>query len=203
MKQVQVLSLLLSHFCLQSFAQNSVGLVYHSTHTGRNLAATYTKTLRKHSIYLGIKYHINRTPVDNQNHVFYKRFHATDFGEHMGFVLGYQFLFGYPNKRFNPILFVDLQYLNAKIRRFGFRFRLLPMGGIKGLQKVDEHIDTTKAWENSLGCGFRIRLSDRLALVEKFGLTFNVFTSLDKNFFRAKSKSEFGVLLSASLLHDL
>jgi hypothetical protein len=187
----------------RTYAQNGLSLGFHSVQTGRNIAATFNKSFKKHTFYLGPKFLINRTPVDNQNHVFYKRFHASNFKEHFGLVFGYHFIFRKSDQGFSPLIFVDFQYLNASLRRYGFNFSLLPNGGIKGLTFKDERLGSTTALENSLGVGFRVHLTEYLSLIEKIGLNYNLFTDLPKKYFLERISTEFGLILSASLVYNL
>ena len=203
-KSVLGLPLLVLFFVASVSAQNQMALNYHSTHTGRNLGVSFVKSTMKHSFILGIKFHLNRTPVDNQNHVFYKRFYADNFKEHIGFHFGYHYQIGKNSKKLKTLVFCDFQYLNATIRRHGFTRALLPGGGGRGFIWNQKKQSSATALENNLGLGFRINLSDKIVLIEKAGIGINVFTNLDgKAFTLVKSRSEYGVFFGASLLYEL
>ncbi len=189
-----------------SFCQinHLAGLTFRSTGTGRNIAATYQLQWRKHNIHLDLKWHINRKPVDNQDHVFFKRFYASTFSEHIGFAAGYYYQLFRDRKTINPLLFLDAQYLRAPIMRYGFTRQLIPGGGSKGLVFHDELSKPMIAIENSIGIGFTAILGDRMYLIEKLGVSHHLFTALDRSLFHFSDvETQFGYLISMSLLYDI
>lgn len=205
MFRIQILILIFISFLhVPGRTQNKIGLNYYSHDTGRNLALSFNTSFAKHTFQIGIKYHLNRTPIDNQNHVFHKRFHAENFKEHLGIIAGYQYLIGKDPRKINALFFYDFQYLNASIRSYGFTSALLPGGGGRGFIRDEKKINTTTALENNIGVGFRIYLSEKISLLERIGVGINIFTNLDQNFFPFQNSSwEFGVLLGLSILYDL
>ncbi|MCB0686959.1 MAG: hypothetical protein KDC53_10550 [Saprospiraceae bacterium] len=184
-------------------AQNICDISYQSTHTGRNVSVHYGYTLGRHNILLGLKYHINRTPIDNQNHVFYKRFRAMNFKEHIGLDLNYQFLFRNKSVSWRPLIFYNFQCTNTPIQRYGYTWRLLPGGGQRGLVKTENISQPIRAIEHYIGLGFSYAISEQIKLIEKAGVGINFYKNLDKEFFPLKTSAwEISKMLSVGISYS-
>lgn len=145
----------------------SVSLNYNDVDIGRNVSALFHSKANKHQFYGGIKFHINNRVHDNQNNVFRKRFYASDFLEHIGLQLGYNYSLPV-NERIRILFFYDVQLTSSGTKRESF----LPVAYLGDTVLYNRRIiefEEIKALEQNIGVGIRAELWDNIYFNAKFG----------------------------------
>lgn len=185
-----------------SIAQTEISLAFNYVDIGRNLSLSGTKSFSRHKIQVGIKYGINSFEHDNQNNLFKKRFFATDFIEHWGAILGYQYAFKPINNYVIPFLLYEMQLTNSHTRNDW----VFPVGydtdGNVLYRKYLDYLGPTVALENYIGFGLNISLSEHLFITQKAGGGIALFYKTDPTYaFKNNRSWEFGYMLSLGLAY--
>ena len=182
-------------------AQSNISLVYNSVHIGQNIALNYSQAFGKHSILVGIKYNLNRIVQDNQNEIFKKRFYATNFIEHWGLALGYNYTFRKVGA-IEPYVFYELQYTNSHTRN-EFVFPVEEDQDGKVYYTIDlVFLGPTTALENYIGVGIIIPVLDNLLITQKVGFGVSVFLDTDPSLVYTNNMFwEMGYMLSAGIAY--
>ena len=184
------------------FAQDEITLAYNSVHIGRNVSLAYYRNIKQHAIIAGIKYQINSLIQDNQNEIFKKRFYATDFYEHWGFVVGYR----YTLKRINfvkPFIFYEMQLTNSHTRN-EFVFPVgVDQNGIVYYTKDIVYQGPTFALDNYVGFGLNIPIFGFLSITQKIGFGGVFYFKTDPSYVLVNNRSqEFGYILSLGFSYN-
>jgi len=158
------ISVFLLLFSGASLAQDRLSLTFNSVQVGRNLAAEYAKSLKRHTISGGIKWHINNTVQNNQQEAFRKRFYATEFWQHLGFVLGYDYALTKKSGKLIPSIFYEFQYTYSTTRNEFYSQRFVDNNGIVYYEREVFTLGPTIALENYIGLGLDIEVYDFLRL---------------------------------------
>lgn len=172
-----ITSIILSIFSLSLYSQD-LGINYNSTGAGRNITVNYIKNISHNAISIGIGYNINiiRQPDDEAN-IYYKRLYATKPIHYLNFNLSYQHDIFNNLKNIKPFIFYDLQVKYSTTRSsmyipYNYDSTYLntpnPEDGI--LYKNYIAYFGPYTWiENSIGIGFKVDISDRFYLQQRFG----------------------------------
>lgn len=153
-------------------AQKSLSTVFNSTHSGRSVILSGSKTFhQKHEIGMGLRFNINKIAHnDDQNNAFKKRLYATSFLQHWGIESYYHYNIRLKNEKFAPFLFYDIQLCYSQTRNRMYLPKLMhPDYGVMYAEIIDFFGPFT--WlEQCLGFGFRAKINEHFSVVEKFGL---------------------------------
>lgn len=183
---------------MSAFSQIDLIGSFNSVDIGRNFTLSIKKDINNHSFLFGIKYNINKIIHDNQNNVFRKRFYATNFVEHFGFDLGYQYNFTLKSSHVKPFVFYCLQFTDSHTRNLMFfPYGYMPNGQFVYIRILD-FFGPTIALEHNIGIGLNVKLSNRLFLHQKIGVGIVNFINIDEKHVGA-SNWEFGSIISIGL----
>lgn len=197
-----ILLVLFVLFSQEVFSQLDLIASFNSVDIGRNLSMNIKKDIKKHSFLFGVKYNINKIVHDNQNNVFRKRFYATDWQEHIGFTLGYQYNFLLKSSPLKPFAFYDFQFTNSHTRNLMYLPYDYDINGDVLYKQYLEFFGPTIALEHNIGLGFNIKITNRLFLYQKIGAGIVTFHNIDKNIV-GSGNWEFGYIISVGLGYQL
>jgi|GEM_PF-4933076 hypothetical protein len=152
---------------------NEIDVSYYNTYIGQNIAAEYNRNFGKHTLVIGIKYHLNHnvgiTEGLSNNDVYRKHFYARKFPDHIGFSLGYEYHLKDINPYVSPYLLYNLQYARMPIKHvwasrgtYGYRYNQVYQGPFIAL-------------ENTIGAGLSVKLTDWLSLNQSGGVNLPFF----------------------------
>ena len=138
------------------------------TMTGQNLSVMGTKYIGKHGISIGLKYHINKPILDNQNFSYKHRFIEREFPEALGLNLGYKFEPLNKSKVVRPYLYYMLQisYLR-NVREYTSEYDGSSL--IAGMTIMNE-TSPFFIFENSIGIGLQTKLYKNIYLNQSAGI---------------------------------
>lgn len=188
------------------FSQNELAVTYNSTHSGRNIAFTYSKTFfEKHEFGGGLKYNINRfAHSDDQMNVFYKRLYATEPIHHLGAEFFYNWHFSNNWHCVRPFLFYDSGFAYSTTMNRMYLPIAYDEEGAVLYRKYLEYFGPFTWVEQSLGIGFKANVYSSIYLIQRVGFSGNFMIGYDKKIpFRnyRKFEFEFGFLLSFGLAY--
>jgi len=189
-------------FSQNVFSQLDLIASFNSVDIGRNLSINIKKDIKKHSILFGVKYNINKIVHDNQNNVFRKRFYATDWQEHFGFILGYQYNFLFKSSPIKPFAFYDFQFTKSHTRNLMYLPYDYDFNGDVLYKQYLEFFGPTIALEHNIGLGVDIKIINRLFLYQKIGVGVVTFHNIDKSIV-GSGNWEFGYIISVGLGYQL
>ncbi len=161
-----------------SLHSQDLGVNYNSTGSGRNLTITYSKNINYNTVSIGIGYNINSIKQpDDQSNIYYKRLYATKPIQHFNFNFSYQHGIFRHLKNIKPFIFYDLQIKYSTTRSsmyipYAYDSTFLntnnPDEGILYKNYIAYFGPFT--WiENSIGIGFKVDITDRFYLQQRFG----------------------------------
>ncbi len=168
---------LIIHNCF-SQTKNGINLNFNWSYIGKNTEISYMRSLKKHSFYGGIKYHLNFPITDNQNNVTKNRYYADSFFEHFGLIAGYEYKFNIKNSDITPFIFYNIQYSKSRIYDYNI---IMPYdydsnsGNILYKKYPDIYTDPLPVVDNTIGIGLRFKLFKNLFLSAKAGLGVGFF----------------------------
>lgn len=152
---------------------------YNDVHIGRNVNFSIVKNHSDHSIELGIKYHINKNVIDNQNEIHRKRFYAINFKEHLGLSIGYRYNFNLSNSSVKPFVFYDFQFTNSTVRIKGYSpYNILEDNTVIYTEYID-FLAPTIALEQNIGIGYTVPAYCNLYFIHKIGIGLSSFINVD------------------------
>jgi hypothetical protein len=184
-------------------AQQETSLTFNSTHSGRNIALTYSNTfLDKHEIGGGLRYNINLLAhTDDQNNVFLKRLYATKPIHYVGAELFYRYHFLSQLKCIKPFVFYDAQATYSTTRN-----RMLLPGKYDTDGKViyKEYIENFGpfTWvEQCAGIGLKVEIAGAFFITEQAGVGVSFMLGRDPRLLATYNafEWEFGLLFSAGI----
>jgi len=187
----------------QVYSQLDIIGSFNSVDIGRNITITLKKDLKKHSFLFGAKYNINKIVHDNQNNVFRKRFYATDWQEHFGFNIGYQYNFSLKSSSLKPFAFYDFQFTNSHTRNLMYLPYDYDINGDVLYKEYLEFFGPFIALENNIGIGFTANLSENIFLSQKAGVGIVTFHGNDPKRPFINGSWEFGYIISIGLGYHL
>jgi hypothetical protein len=182
-----------------TYAQIDFIWSFNAVDVGRNVAILCKKDFNNHSILFGIKYHINSIVHDNVNNVFRRRFYATNFMEHFGLELGYQYNFTLKEPNLSPFIFYDLQVTHSPIRNNMF---LPAIAYDKDNILYRKHLvffGPYTALENNIGIGCISNITNKLFLYQKIGAGVSIFLGNDPKRLPRQYEWEFGYVISTGI----
>ncbi len=174
MKQVIIIILIIA-FGSSCVAQNGVSTAFNINQTQFNYALNYTRDFGKHhTVGLGFKilHKINNTPTtpdapDNLKHGFKHRFYPNQFSEFFGIDFNYHFTFEINNSGIKPFIFYNFQYTYSSILNDAYIYHFTP--DFYFLCKIDEVSHSLWAYEQNIGIGFNIKITDNLDFFSRVG----------------------------------
>lgn len=150
-------------------AANEIDISYYNTHVGQNIAAEYNRNFGRHTLVVGIKYHLNHyvgvSSNLGNNEVYRKHFYARKFSDFIGATLGYEYHIRDINPYVSPYLLYNLQYSRMPTKHFwaqetnGYHYRYNQVFSGPFI-----------ALENTIGAGLSIKLTKRLSLNQSGGV---------------------------------
>lgn len=188
------------------FSQSDIGFVFNSTHSGRNVALSYSKTISKNEFGLGLRYNINRiTHSDDQNKSYMKRLYATKPYQYFGIDLFYhRSILNWTNIK--PYLVYDLQVTHSTSRNRMFLPCDYDNDGNALYREVIEYFGPYTWLEQNIGIGFKENLFSNLYLTQKIGAGTSFIMGYDNkrlnrifNWF----EWEFGYLIQVGLIYRI
>lgn len=206
MKKIFLLAFLLASF-LFSKSQNDLIFTFNSTTSGRNITFGYSKTLNKGNEFgILLRFNINKLAhPDDQNNVFFKRLYATEFIHFFGIEAFYHKRFLNNWECIKPFAFYDVQLTYSTTRSRA----LLPYSyDTNGDVLYKEYIDIAGPFfwlENSIGIGFKAKLTRSFYLIQKAGVGITLILGEDEELPETYDKFEweFGYLLSVGVIYRL
>lgn len=172
---------------------------FNAVDVGRNVAVLGKKDFNDHSVLFGVKYHINSIVHDNINNVFRRRFYATNFWEHFGLELGYQYNFTLKEPNIRPFVFYDLQVTRSPTRNNMFLPEIVYDKDNILYKRHLVFFGPYTALENNIGIGLIANLTQKLFLYQKLGTGVSLFFGNDPKRLPRKYNWEFGYVISAGL----
>ncbi len=174
----KILTIIIFSVLSISIYSQDLGVNYNSTGSGRNITLNYTRNIVHNGISLGIGYNINSIKQpDDQGNIYYKRLYATKPYQHLNFNLSYQHDIFYNLEHIKPFIFYDLQVKYSTTRSsmylpYDYDSTYLntpnPDDGILYKNYIPYFGPFT--WiENSIGIGFKVDITDRFYLKQRFG----------------------------------
>ena len=162
-----------------SFSQTKSGinLNFNWSYIGENVELSYKKQFKNHSVYGGIKYHLNIPFSDNQNHVTKNRYYAESFIERFGLIAGYEYQFNINNSDLTPFVFWNIQFSDNRIYNPEI---ILPYGysedGTLLYSKFpDIYTNPMPVIDNNIGIGIRYKLYKNFYLSARAGVGIGMF----------------------------
>lgn len=146
---------------------------------GKNYNIAVRKSFSQHALIAGFTWHQNFLTHDNQNNMFKNRVFATNFREHLGFNLGYAYVFSLQHSSIEPFAFYDFQYLYCGTRNQDYA----PFGFIHNKHlyvRIIERFDPMHILQNNIGIGFQCQLFKKLSLYQKAGFGFVNYRDIDE-----------------------
>lgn len=177
MSKVIATCFILFFFSLSLYSQD-IGLNYNSTGAGRNITVNYAKNFSHKTISVGVGYNINSIrQTDDEANIYYKRLYATKPLYHININLSYYHDIFYNLKHIKPFIFYDLQIKYSTTRSsmylpYSYDSTYLntsnPDEGIM-YKKETPYFGPFTWFENSIGVGFKVDITDRFYLQQRFG----------------------------------
>jgi|TARA_B110000908_G_scaffold59966_1_gene72844 hypothetical protein len=199
--------LLLSSF---AYSQN-IGLQYYSTKSGRNITLTFSKTINKSLIGLGLGYNINSMKQpDDQNNVYHKRLFATKPIQHLNFNFFYNRKVLNQLKNIQPFVFYDFQLKHSTTRTRSFLPHSYdstetynkPEEGILYKEYIENFGPFT--WlENNIGVGFEVNIYNKLYLNQKAGFGATFIFGPEPKLLKTRAVMELNFFLSIGINYKL
>lgn len=140
---------------------------YTWTMTGQNVSVQGSKYMGNHAFSFGLKYHINRPVLDNQNYVYKKRFFEREFPEAIGFNLGYMFEPS-DNHVVRPYFYYSLQTSYLRLIR-DYTTEYSSQSVVAGMTVLNE-TSPFFVFENSIGVGLKTRVYKNVYLNQSAGI---------------------------------
>jgi hypothetical protein len=185
-------------------AQTELATTFNSTHSGRNIALSISKTYSsKNEFGGGIRYNLGMIAMpDDQNNVYYKRLYPSTFYQQWGLTGFYHRHILNKWENIKPFLFYDLQTSYSTTRKRDF----LPYTyDINGDVLYKEHINRFGPFlwiEQCVGFGFKVDLPGNFFITEKIGAGVSFMIGKDERLFSTLDNSlawEFGGLINVGI----
>lgn len=174
---------------LSLFSQNEISASFNSTHSGKNIVASYSKYLNsKNEIGGGVRFNINSYILpDDQNNIYYKRLFATEPLHYFG-IQGFYHRHVFQNlQHIKPFVFYDAQATySTTINKF--------TGEI-------QHFGPYWWIEQCIGLGFKVDVANSFFITQKIGVGYSLIVGSYENSpsMLKNVTGEFGFLLNAGV----
>jgi hypothetical protein len=162
-----VLAFAFTFIFFQVKAQSDLTASFNSNYSGINLTIDFSKTYRhKNEIGAGLRFNINQKGGINEgSHIFYKNLYSESVSQHFGFHAFYhRYLNQAPDCLF-PFMFYDFQFSHSPTRNYFFQ----QIANSNTFQKITENFGPFFWIEQYVGLGLKIKLNNRLFLMQKIG----------------------------------
>ena len=168
-KAIIVFICLLTTYC--SFAQNAATISFNTSTLRESLIIGYSKTFHQnHEIEVGLRFHINRlTMPDDQESIYSRRMYASNFSQHFGLQLGYNWHFLPRLEHLKPFVFYELQAAYSTTRNHGYGYTYYINEGTSQLEEYLVNFGPFLWLQNTIGVGFKVDIWKSFYLFEKIG----------------------------------
>lgn len=169
MKQLIPLAIILFFIC-EVKAQSSIALGFNSTGAGRGIICQYNHKKNKNEFGIGMRFNLNYPHnLDNQSKLHYKRLHALKPIQHLGIVVSYHRYILPKLQTTSFFSFYDVQATYAMAK--SYQFRMSDADSISILYTNPRRNLGPFVWiEQNIGIGHRLKLSERMYLIQKIGI---------------------------------
>ena len=169
-KAIALFIFLLAAYC--SFAQNAAKVSYNTSTLRESLIVGYSRAFRQtHEIEVGLRIHINNLAMpDDQESVYNRRMYASNFAQHFGLQLGYNWYFLPQLEHLQPFVFYELQAAYSTTRNHGYGWTINVNDGT--FIPLEEYLVSFGPFlwlQNTIGVGFCVDIWKSLYLFEKIG----------------------------------
>lgn len=181
LKKVIVLySCILAGLC--SFAQNSAKISFNTSTLRESVIIGYSRKVHQvHEIEAGIRYHINRLIMpDDQQHIYYRRTYASNFIQRFGLQFGYSWCFLPKLEHLKPFVFYELQAAYSTTRNRGYLYTYYINEGTSQLEEYLEYFGPFLWLQNTIGIGFSVDIWKSFYLFEKMGFNATIIIGRDE-----------------------
>jgi hypothetical protein len=132
----------------------------------------YSRTIHQnHEIEVGLRIHINRLAMpDDQESIYYRRMYASNFAQHFGAQLGYNWYFLPCLNHLKPFVFYELQAAYSTTRNHGYGWTY--NGNDGNYIPIEEYTESFGPFlwlQNTIGVGFKVEIWKSFYLFEKIG----------------------------------
>ena len=168
-KAIALFIFLLAAYC--SFAQNAAKVNYNTSTLRESLIVGYSRAFRQtHEIEVGLRIHINNLAMpDDQESVYYRRMYASNFAQHFGLQLGYNWYFFPCLDHLKPFVFYELQAAYSTTRNHGYGPAYNLNDGSYSIEEYTESFGPFLWLQNTIGVGFKVDIWKSFYLFEKIG----------------------------------
>lgn len=153
-------------FCAVTlFAQRELAIGLNIGHTGENIYLKHNYNISPTAeAQFGLKYHINRYPLYDDNNYFYKAIDAANLREHIGLNCTLYKTIN-PKTEHTPFrLFYDLQFTNAKTKGVYLKLLQEPF-----YIRTDETHSTASILEQAIGLNLKLPVGNKINLFVSAG----------------------------------
>ena len=165
-----ICSCILVGYC--SFAQNAVKINLNTSTLRESVIIGYSRTFNQvHEIEVGLRIHINSLIMpDDQESIYYRRMYASNFAQHFGLQLGYNWYFLPRLEHLQPFVFYELQAAYSTTRNHGYGWTYnLNDGTFIPLEEYLVCFGPFLWLQNTIGVGFKVDIWKSWYLYEKIG----------------------------------
>ena len=155
-----------------SFAQNAAKMSFNTSTLREGVIVGYSRTIHQnHEIEVGLRIHINRLAMpDDQESIYYRRMYASNFAQHFGVQLGYNWYFLPRLNHLKPFVFYELQAAYSTTRNHGYGWTYNANdGSYIPIEEYTESFGPFLWLQNTIGVGFKVDIWKSFYLFEKIG----------------------------------
>ena len=156
-----------------SFAQNAATISFNTSTLRESLVVGYSRTIHQtHEIDFGVRYHLNRLIMpDDQESIYSRRMYASNFAQHFGLQLGYNWYFLPRLEHLKPFVFYELQAAYSTTRNHGYGYTYYINEGTSQLEEYLVSFGPFLWLQNTIGVGFKVDIWKSFYLFEKIGFS--------------------------------
>lgn len=186
MKKIIFIAIILFSGIQISNAQHSISTNYTNNYIGHDFDLNYNYMIKKHKVLIGTSFLLNQKWQNEVNsQVYYKQFHAFNFGEHFGFKIGYQYHFPLKNNKTAFFVSFDSRYRYGQTRKLVLDYEFLVGGGQPQANKPffpNREFVSNKmhAFSNQIGGGIQTYLFHNIYLNGQVGVGVDSFINTEK-----------------------
>ena len=156
-----------------SFAQNAATISFNTSTLRESLIVGYSRTIHQtHEIDFGVRYHLNSLIMpDDQESIYSRRMYASNFVQHFGLQLGYNWYFLPRLDHLKPFVFYELQAAYSTTRNHGYGYTYYINEGTSLLEEYLVSFGPFLWLQNTIGVGFKVDIWKSFYLFEKIGFS--------------------------------
>ena len=190
-----------------SFAQNAATISFNISTLREGLIIGFSRTFHQnHEIEVGLRFHINKLAMpDDQESIYYRRMYASNFAQHFGAQLGYNWYFLPQLEHLQPFVFYELQAAYSTTRNHGFAPTYNLNDGSYSIEEYTESFGPFLWLQNTIGVGFKVDIWKSFYLFEKMGFNATEIIGNDEHLMPEPFQqfswlvNEFGYMIMAGL----